>query len=119
MEIQSASDIQMSFMKLLVAQLKNQNPLEPLDNSEMTSQLAQLSQLSQLENLNSRFDQALNQVQTGYASSLVGKQVSFREPATEQVVSGTVEQVQMEGEQIWLIVGDYAVPLEEIQAVGT
>ena len=50
-----ASDIQMDYMNLLVTELKNQNPLEPLDNKEMASQLAQFSQLQQLETMNSRF----------------------------------------------------------------
>ncbi|MHC4424212.1 MAG: flagellar hook capping FlgD N-terminal domain-containing protein, partial [Planctomycetota bacterium] len=44
----SASDIQMDYMKLLITQLQNQNPLEPLSNNEMASQLAQFSSLQQL-----------------------------------------------------------------------
>ena len=48
----TASEIQMDYMKLLVVQLQNQNPLEPLNNNEMASQLAQFSQLSQLETMN-------------------------------------------------------------------
>ncbi len=43
--VTSSSKIQTDYMKLLVTQLQNQNPLEPLDNNEMASQLAQFSQL--------------------------------------------------------------------------
>jgi len=57
--IGTASDIQMDYMKLLITQLQNQNPLEPLNNNEMASQLAQFSQLQQLESMNSTFAQVL------------------------------------------------------------
>lgn len=40
------------FLKLLVTQMKNQNPLKPLDNAEVTSQLAQISTVSGIEKLN-------------------------------------------------------------------
>ncbi|WP_446526979.1 flagellar hook capping FlgD N-terminal domain-containing protein, partial [Photobacterium swingsii] len=41
--ITSGTDLQNTFMQLLVAQLKNQDPLNPMDNSQMTSQLAQIN----------------------------------------------------------------------------
>ncbi len=39
---QTGTDLQNTFMQLLVAQLKNQDPLNPMDNSQLTSQLAQI-----------------------------------------------------------------------------
>jgi flagellar hook assembly protein FlgD len=73
----SASDIQMDYMKLLVVQLQNQNPLEPLDNNEMASQLAQFSSLSQLETMNSSFAEVLATTKRSYANSLLDKTVTF------------------------------------------
>ncbi|MHC4482630.1 MAG: flagellar hook assembly protein FlgD [Planctomycetota bacterium] len=73
----TASDIQMDYMKLLMAQLQNQNPLEPLDNNEMASQLAQFSQLQQLESMNSNFAEVLATAKRSYANSLLGKNVTF------------------------------------------
>lgn len=69
---------QNQFMELLVAQLNNQNPLEPQDNTEFVAQLAQFSTVESLENLNTtaydmqadmRSNQALQ------ASSMVGRSV--------------------------------------------
>jgi len=75
--IASASDIQMDYMKLLIAQLQHQNPLEPLNNNEMTSQLAQFSQLQRLESLSSSFAAVLASTNRSYANSLIGKNVSY------------------------------------------
>ena len=117
----TASEIQMDYMKLLITQLQNQNPLEPMDNNEMASQLAQFSQLSQLETMNSSFSQALVAADRTYANSLIGKEVTFiaeTQSGTSDVTSGTVEQVfnNYEG-QITLVVGDYALGLEDVISV--
>jgi len=88
----SASSIQMDYMKVLITQLQNQNPLEPLDNNEMASQLAQFSQLQQLESMNSNFAQILAITNRSYANSLIGKEVTFFAQDTE-----TGELVQKKG----------------------
>ncbi len=75
--ITSASGIQMDYMKLLISQLQNQNPLEPLDNNEMASQLAQFSQLQQLESMSTSFAEVLATTNRSYANSLLGKNVTF------------------------------------------
>ena len=95
--IASASDIQMDYMKLLVTQLQNQNPLEPLDNNEMASQLAQFSQLQQLESMSLSFADVLITINRSYANSLLGKNVTFyardeMSGALDKVV-GTVDSV--------------------------
>jgi len=75
--IASASNIQMDYMKLLVTQLQNQNPLEPLNNNEMASQLTQFSQLEQLESMKSSFAEVLTTTNRNYANSLLDKNVTF------------------------------------------
>ena len=88
----SASGIQMDFMKVLITQLQNQNPLEPLDNNEMATQLAQFSQLQQLESMNSNFAEVLAITNRSYANSLIGKKVTFFSQDME-----TGDLVQKEG----------------------
>ena len=119
--INSASSIQMDYMKLLITQLRNQNPLEPLDNNEMASQLAQFSQLQQLESMNSSFAGVLATTERTYANSLIGKEVSFAaetDTGAQQLVSGTVQEVynNVEG-QILLAVADQRVALEDVISV--
>jgi len=87
----------MDYMKLLVTQLQNQNPLEPLDNNEMASQLAQFSSLQQLESMRLSFADVLITINRSYANSLLGKNVTFyardeMSGALDKVV-GTVDSV--------------------------
>src|SRR5512143_4217969 len=63
------------FMTLLVTQLKNQDPLNPLDNAQVTSQLAQISTVSGIEKLNTTLQsllQSTSDSQTTQAAGLVG-----------------------------------------------
>lgn len=117
----AASDIQTDYMKLLVAQLQNQNPLEPLDNNEMASQLTQFSQLQQLETMNQSFERILTSVERNYADSLLGKEVSFAVETEEGNVDtqkGTVEQVYHDTDgEIWLVVKDNIISLENVLSV--
>ena len=74
----SVEDAQSNFMKLLVAQMQNQDPLAPMDNAQMTSQLAQLNTVSGINQLNSTLASALSSLQatqTMQASSLIGREV--------------------------------------------
>lgn len=57
-----------TFMTLLVAQLKNQDPLAPQEGTEFVAQLAQFNSLEQLININDRLDQLVNQQRTQQAT---------------------------------------------------
>ena len=117
----SSSKIQMDYMKLLVTQLKNQNPLEPLDNNEMAAQLTQFSQLQQLESMNSSFTQVLETANRNYATSLIGKEVSFveeTESGAANIVSAVVGKVYNDVDgQIVLLAGNHTIGLEDIVSV--
>ena len=72
------TDAQTNFLKLLTEQLKNQDPLSPMDNAQMTSQLAQISTVDGIEKLNTTLTAMLSGSQSGeavQAAALVGKGV--------------------------------------------
>lgn len=107
MEITSASQQTLDYMTLLLTELQNQNPLEPMDNQQMASQLAQLSQLELTEEMNTNlgtlnttvsgmntsFENALWMAQMEYAKSLLGKTVSFYDAASGLSLTGTAKKL--------------------------
>jgi len=94
----SAAAQQDRFMKLLVAQLNNQDPMNPMDNAQMTSQIAQINTVSGIQQVNdtlTNMTAQLNamQVMQG-SSSLVGKKVlvaSNTLAVSNGVASGAVD----------------------------
>lgn len=87
----STNETQDRFLNLLVAQMKNQDPLNPLDNAQVTSQLAQLSTVQGIENMNSSLAAlaaSLGVNQMAQAANLIGRAVL--------VPGNTVSPAQME-----------------------
>jgi flagellar basal-body rod modification protein FlgD len=74
----TASDGADRFLKLLVAQMQNQDPLNPMDNAQVTSQMAQIQTVSGIEKLNSSvvgLNAQFAQLQTLGGAALVGRHV--------------------------------------------
>jgi flagellar basal-body rod modification protein FlgD len=63
------------FLKLLIAQMKNQDPLNPLDNAQVTSQMAQINTVQGISQLNTSMASMVAQLQGTQAISLPGRQV--------------------------------------------
>jgi len=71
----TAAAAQDTFMKLLVTQMKNQDPLNPLDNAQVTSQLAQLSTVTGIEKMNATLQSLIGSYQSSQtlqAASMIG-----------------------------------------------
>ncbi len=71
-------DAQTRFLTLLTTQLRNQDPMNPLENAEVTSQLAQMSTVDGIERLNAMFQQFLHAQESAeamHAAALVGRGV--------------------------------------------
>ena len=74
----STEETQNRFLSLLVAQMKNQDPLNPLDNAQVTSQMAQLSTVQGIEDMNgtlAALAASMGANQMGQAASLIGRAV--------------------------------------------
>lgn len=113
-----------TFLRLLTAQLQNQDPLEPQQNSEFVAQLAQFQTLEgQLESNDTLQRLAATQesqlVLSGLsqAASLVGSEVAWHDPYTGAVKSGVVDQITVENGVTSAHVGDYSVPIGLLDSV--
>ena len=113
-----------AFMELLVAQLQNQDPLEPASNEEFIGQLASFSSLEQLENLNDNFmtmvllnqsNALLGQMTEG--SALIGQSVSWLDPTTGEGGTGVVESVKIIDGTAFLNLGGEDVALIDVTEV--
>ena len=114
---QSAEDLGVNYLNLLVAELRNQNPLEPMSSADMTSQLAQITQVERLESLDGTFKKALLAVQMNEATGMIAKNVSFMEKEQGMLVFGKVEGVDVSDGEVLLRIGKYRIGLDEIVSV--
>ncbi|OCG16224.1 flagellar basal body rod modification protein [Gilliamella sp. App6-5] len=74
----SSRELQDNFLTLLIAQMKNQDPTNPMDNSQLTSQLAQINTLAGIERLNTTLGMVSGQIDDSLsvnASNMIGKGV--------------------------------------------
>jgi flagellar basal-body rod modification protein FlgD len=86
----TAVEAQDRFMKLLVTQMKNQDPLNPLDNAQVTSQLAQLSTVTGIDKVNTTLEALMGSFQSGQslqAANMIGRGVLV--PGAAVTLSGS------------------------------
>ena len=94
----TTADAQDRFLKLLTTQLKNQDPLNPMDNAQMTSQLAQISTVDGIEKLNATLQKLLSSTvdtETMQAAALVGHQVMVAGGGMQLTDAGAVGGVDL------------------------
>lgn len=104
------------FMSLLLAQLRNQNPLEPMQDKDMMAQFTQLNSLQELQKMESMFEQMSTSNQLGNAAGLIGKSVKVAGDDGEDI-TGVVTGVTFSGGKIMLNLGDKQVPLDSLISV--
>ena len=106
-----------TFLKLLVAQLKYQDPTKPVDSGEFMAQTAQFTSLEKLSALADMQTKMLASQQLIGASGLVGRTVSYQGPDGTDV-TGVVTSARFSADGPVLRVGDSDVPLTKVQAVN-
>ena len=118
-ETSNQSDItgKNEFLQLLVTQLKNQDPLDPVKNQDFVAQLAQFNSLEQMINLNSNFEKMLSLQQMTQASCLIGATVTWQDADGNQM-SGVVSQIAMIDQQANLVVGTNNVTLDQVLSIS-
>lgn len=107
-----------AFMKLLVAQMRYQDPNKPVDSSQFMAQTAQFTMVDKLSALESSQQQLLlSQVVLG-ATNLVGRTISYVD-ASGATLTGVVSSATLNGSSPTLRVGNTDVPLSSVTEVRT
>jgi flagellar basal-body rod modification protein FlgD len=83
------------FLKLLMAQLQNQDPLKPMDDTQMIAQMAQFSALESTQNLTNVIQQSSNMQTVIQAGALIGKYIQAQDP-DGTTITGAVTGVTFE-----------------------
>jgi flagellar basal-body rod modification protein FlgD len=103
-----------AFLNLMVTQLRNQNPLEPMDNTQFISQMAQFSALEQAQNTNKT-------MKADSAYSMVNKLVKAThvDPKTNEItqVVGQVSMARVDGDKVYVKVDGVEVLYDDVKEV--
>ncbi|MGE0375002.1 MAG: flagellar hook assembly protein FlgD [Planctomycetaceae bacterium] len=111
----TAQESQQQFLKLLVTQVQNQDPLDPTKQEDFISQLAQFSTLEGIEKLNAQFSDMLALQHLTNGAQLVGKSVRF--PDDSGTAVGKVDEVASIDNRLVLSVGGRQIPIDNILSV--
>jgi|GEM_PF-310037 len=104
------------FLKLLLAQLANQDPLHPMDDTQFISQLAQFNALEQQQQTNKHLVDLITTQSLAQAAALMGRQIEAKD-AKGNAVSGEVSAITLVDGQPKLTVGSAQVALSDITKV--
>ena len=105
-----------AFLKLLIAQLSNQDPLDPMDDTEFVSQMATFSTLEQMQNMNSTLTGIAGNIRFS-AQSYIGKAVAFTNEEGTQVAA-VVTAVWFDNNKVVLDTTEGEVDLDKIEGVS-
>jgi flagellar basal-body rod modification protein FlgD len=126
--VESKSLDQQDFLKIMIEQMRQQNPLEPQDNSEFFSQIAQFDTLDTMREIASSLKMLTAVSELANASALVGRTVTAyielgpdpvtgfpREP---EAVTGVVDRITFDTSGPVVHVGERAIPLGAVQEIS-
>jgi flagellar basal-body rod modification protein FlgD len=108
------------FLKILITQLQNQDPLQPMQDKDFIAQMAQFSSLEQMTNVATALDKLPQML--GFASSLIGKTISWistdaADNGAEK--SGVVDSIVVKNGQQYAVVKGENVALDEVIKVAS
>ncbi|OYP32351.1 flagellar hook assembly protein FlgD [Rhodopirellula sp. MGV] len=114
----SSTSARTDYLQLLTVTLKNQDPMDPVDQEKMVNDLTQFSILEGIEDLNDSFGQYMQMQQLSESVNMIGKSVDYRDPNTNQLHTGVVTDVFNSGDEVKLIVNGSAVGMGAITRVS-
>ncbi|MEG6617324.1 flagellar hook capping FlgD N-terminal domain-containing protein [Peptococcaceae bacterium 1198_IL3148] len=104
-----------AFLRIMVEQLKNQDPTSPMDTSQFISQLAEFTTLEQLTNLNSQMTDLLHSQQINQGAALIGNTVTLIDEGS--IVTGVVDKVSVTSDGVKVMVNNKAYDITNITMV--
>ena len=99
------------FLKLLIAELRTQDPMDPMDTGAMMQQLSQLSMVAETRQVREGQD-------FGQAVGLIGRTVQWGDAQTSESRIGVVDGVLRQGSTALIVVGDQRLKLDQILAIS-
>jgi flagellar basal-body rod modification protein FlgD len=106
-----------TFMKLLVTEMQNQDPLEPMNNQEIVQQISQIRSIEASQQLTTTLQAVLLGQNVATASSLLGRMIAGLDDNSQQVI-GRVDGVTIADGQAKLYVGNSTVSLSNVTAIA-
>lgn len=106
------------FLKILITQLTNQDPTQPLQDKEFIAQMATFTSVEQLTQMAS--EMKLLRQSIGFSSSLIGQTIGWTQmnaSGSEELLSGIVEAIKMKDDKQLAIVGVHEVPVDLIREI--
>jgi flagellar basal-body rod modification protein FlgD len=106
------------FIKMMITQLQNQDPMEPAKNQELLAQMSQIGQLQSATTLQESLKGMVTQNQIGSAAGLIGKSVDGLD-GNDDPVSGVVTSVRVEKDGVSLeLDSGKTLPLGRVTSIG-
>ena len=102
---------------VLLVELQNQDPLNPMENAEFVAQLTQLNTLQEIQNLNNTLTNVFGKDSIEDASNLIGKVASGYSAESAGVVEGLVHSVFKENDSVYVGIGNSKLLLSEVSDV--
>ncbi len=105
------------FMQLLVSQVQNQDPLNPMSDADFAAQLAQFASLEGIDQMNTNLSSLLTVQQLAQGASLIGHTVVYQPAGSTSTSQGTVDQIAIQNGQLQLIIGGKAVNISQVSGI--
>lgn len=106
-----------AFLAMMIAELQNQDPMNPMDNAELLQQVSQIREIESNMRLVSTLESLAKAQNITGGAVLIGKQIKGLD-AQGNSISGKVDKVTMEGQDLFLYVGDSKVPMKNVTEVS-
>ena len=105
------------FMTMLLAELKNQDPTQPVSNSDLLNQLSQMEALQSNVELNSTLSSFASNQQIASGASFLGKMVTGTD-ANKKPVSGVADSISLQNGTVTIGVGSSSIPIGNLTGVS-